>query len=137
MTIDWLSVDLQDCFASGQAYVAASRGRSLETMTLKSFSMQEVKTSEKVKKFYSCLKNNKIYTDSLWVHDLAKLEEIMKREVLQKQTLVEAYSNVKCTKCDAICLLKKVKRDNSDNKGRYYLTCPNNYRDGHLWRFIS
>lgn len=137
MTIDWLSVDLQDCFATGQAYVAASRGRSLETMTIKNFNMHEVKTSEKVKKFYSCVKNNKIYTESLWVHDLAKLEENMQRDVLTRQKLVEAYSDVKCTKCGAICIMNKVKTNKSGNKGKYYLTCPNHYRGGHLWRFIS
>ena len=38
MTIDLLRVNLDGCFAPGQAYVACSRGRSADTMCVEGFS---------------------------------------------------------------------------------------------------
>jgi len=50
-TIDLLVVDLNGCFAPGQAYVAISRGTSLETMRVLNFSRRAVISSKKVDKF--------------------------------------------------------------------------------------
>lgn len=73
MTIDWLKVDLQGCFDFGQAYVACSHGRSLKSMVVKNFSLQEIKVSEKVQKFYNSLKHGELYSgtwkDSIYTFD--------------------------------------------------------------------
>lgn len=51
-TIDLLDVDLSGCFAPGQAYVAISRGTSLDTLRVRNFSKRAVITSPKVVHFH-------------------------------------------------------------------------------------
>lgn len=54
-TIDLLDVDLAGCFAPGQAYVAISRGTSLDTLRVRNFSKRAVITSQKVVEFHEKL----------------------------------------------------------------------------------
>jgi len=56
-TIDLLDVDLAGCFAPGQAYVAISRGTSLDTLRVRNFSKRSVITSPKVVAFYEAIEN--------------------------------------------------------------------------------
>ena len=51
-TIDYLRVDLDGCFAEGQAYVAVSRACSIDGLEIQNFSSGCVKSSELVKAFY-------------------------------------------------------------------------------------
>jgi hypothetical protein len=64
--IEFLHVDLLNCFAVGQAYVACSRGKCIKSMTVKHFKPTEVKTSKKVTAFYEAAKNGKPYTGGMW-----------------------------------------------------------------------
>lgn len=51
MTISALHVDLRNCFADGQAYVALSRGTSLDTMVVEPFDRQVVHADADVLRF--------------------------------------------------------------------------------------
>ncbi len=51
--------NLRGCFENGQAYVACSRGRSLNSMEVENFNVQEIKTSENVKAFYKSLRETR------------------------------------------------------------------------------
>jgi ATP-dependent DNA helicase PIF1 len=48
MSIDFLEISLDDCFAEGQAYVAISRARSLEGLRVVSFNPKAFKTNPRV-----------------------------------------------------------------------------------------
>jgi len=48
-TIDYLSVDLHDCFAEGQAYVAISRACSVDGLEICNFSAGSVRSHPLVK----------------------------------------------------------------------------------------
>lgn len=52
LTLDYIDIDLQNCFAPGQAYVALSRARTLEGLRLRGWDPKSVKVDEKVKRFY-------------------------------------------------------------------------------------
>lgn len=51
-TIDWMQVDLAKTFEVGQAYVALSRGVSLENMRVLNFNSEVVKVHSGVAEFY-------------------------------------------------------------------------------------
>lgn len=59
LSIDYLEIDLNGCFTSGQAYVALSRATSFDTLRVKNFRKKCVIVSDAVKKFYKELDNNK------------------------------------------------------------------------------
>jgi ATP-dependent exoDNAse (exonuclease V) alpha subunit len=54
-TCDYLEMDLKDVFAEGQAYVALSRGVSLDNMIVRNMSKRCVKTNDNVLNFYNKL----------------------------------------------------------------------------------
>mmetsp|Transcript_38965 Transcript_38965/g.62447 ORF Transcript_38965/g.62447 Transcript_38965/m.62447 type:complete len:520 (-) Transcript_38965:118-1677(-) len=56
MTIDKATMSLADCFEFGQLYVAVSRIRSLDGLSLTSFDRSKVKAHPKVKEYYRTLK---------------------------------------------------------------------------------
>ena len=51
-SIDYLDVDLKDCFEHGQAYVALSRARSASGLRVRNFEQRWVKTHEGAKRFH-------------------------------------------------------------------------------------
>ena len=55
LTLDYVDLDLSNCFASGQAYVALSRVKDLSGLVLKGWNKKVIKTDEKVKKFYKII----------------------------------------------------------------------------------
>ncbi len=57
LTLDSLSVSPQDCFEMGQFYVAVSRVRSLEDLTLLNFNRLNIKTDQAAVKFESILES--------------------------------------------------------------------------------
>eukprot|EP00887_Chlorella_sp_A99_P007822 scaffold20.g7822.t1 len=66
MTLDLSQVSLRGCFAEGQAYVALSRARSLEGLQIVDWSVDCVKTSPVVLRFYQALKSGQEYADDAW-----------------------------------------------------------------------
>jgi ATP-dependent exoDNAse (exonuclease V) alpha subunit len=52
LTLDYVEADLSNCFSTGQAYVALSRVKTLNGLTLIGFNKNSIKTDSKVKKFY-------------------------------------------------------------------------------------
>jgi hypothetical protein len=51
-SLDYVSVDLEGCFESGQAYVALSRARNDNGLSVKNFRRQAVHTDEVAKRFH-------------------------------------------------------------------------------------
>lgn len=78
MTLDKAELSLADCFEAGQAYVALSRLRSLEGLTLLSFDPTKIKAHPAVVKYYEELSNrhhlsgqqHKLLQDDLLEKDL-------------------------------------------------------------------
>lgn len=52
-SLDLVDVNLDKVFAEGQVYVALSRARTVEGLTLSAFNPSSVKTNKRVKKFYA------------------------------------------------------------------------------------
>jgi ATP-dependent DNA helicase PIF1 len=52
LTLDYVEVDLSKCFVPGQAYVALSRCKTLEGLTLRSWDKKYIKADPKVRNFY-------------------------------------------------------------------------------------
>jgi len=118
MTIDLLRVNLDGCFASGQAYVACSRGRSAETMVLESFAEQRIITSDLVKQFYSSLKDGTAFDPPTWT----MLLEDAKKEGDVKERMEQQYGGKTCHKCQSVCTVYAVKKDGR-NKGKWVRQC--------------
>lgn len=135
MTIDWLHVDLKGCFENGQAYVACSRGRSLESIEVLNFDINEIRTSGKVKEFYQSLNNNfsKPYTNT-WADSIAAFDTMRK----QRNELTRRYKDKRCEWCGAICRVHQVKKRNH-NEGRFFVGCTNsnNGERNHHFEWIS
>jgi ATP-dependent DNA helicase PIF1 len=53
LTIDYVDIDLAKCFAPGQAYVALSRVKTLEGLTLRDWNKNSIKVDPRVLKFYN------------------------------------------------------------------------------------
>lgn len=58
MSLDRVIVSLSKAFAHGQAYVALSRARSLQGLSIQSFNISKVKANSKVIQFYQNMGNN-------------------------------------------------------------------------------
>lgn len=52
LTLDYVDIDLLNCFSSGQAYVALSRARTLEGLRLRGWNTKSVRADQRVKDFY-------------------------------------------------------------------------------------
>lgn len=52
LTLDYIDIDLSNCFAPGQAYVALSRAKTLEGLTLRGWNKSAIKTDKRVLEFY-------------------------------------------------------------------------------------
>jgi len=53
LTLDFVDIDLSNCFSAGQAYVALSRARTLEGLRLRGWNKTSVAADPKVLKFYN------------------------------------------------------------------------------------
>jgi hypothetical protein len=137
MTIDWLHVDLSNCFSQGQAYVACSRGTSLGSISVEKFSRQEIKTSDEVKKFYAALHNNNTsYSPPTWLDSLAHFRDSGEAEARLQNAMIRDYGDTKCASCDGPCLVWKVKSNGNGNGGKWCLKCKRVYKQGHTWKFV-
>jgi len=142
MTIDLLHVSLDGCFAPGQAYVACSRGRSVESMTVDKWEESRIITSDLVKEFYASLHDTtptfKPPTWSVMLEDAKKEEQI-------KEIMNQRFGNRVCNKCGSKCVVYKIKKKGV-NQGRWVVQCKANlelYREtntseyNHLWEYVA
>mmetsp|Transcript_16466 Transcript_16466/g.27080 ORF Transcript_16466/g.27080 Transcript_16466/m.27080 type:complete len:778 (+) Transcript_16466:77-2410(+) len=137
LTIERLLVNLVDCFAVGQAYVACSRGKDLKSMTLKNFKANEIKTSEKVKKFYQSLNGGGPYTLT-WRDTIAEFDRCAKEEIEKQKVMNTNHKNTPCEKCGRMCVVRQIQSNRNSNRGKWYIACPSgDKRDGHTWEFVN
>ena len=137
MTIDLLHVNLKNCFSVGQAYVACSRGRSLDSMEVENFSRHEVRASEKVKRFYSEVHENEGLTMPVWSETIDGFDRDVEKKHQVKLYFNRKYSDERCGKCGGICVVRQVKTTASGNKGKWFIKCEEVYRNGHRWSFLN
>lgn len=139
MTIEYLHVDLANCFAIGQAYVACSRGKCLESMNVKNFKLSEIKTSDTVKKFYQAVNSGKPYTGPTWHDTIAAFDEKAKIDFEKQKVMKASYSNTKrCDNCGTVCVVNQIRTDKNGNQGKYFLSCPNSQGErGHTWELVN
>ncbi|KAL7528919.1 hypothetical protein ACHAXR_003825 [Thalassiosira sp. AJA248-18] len=133
MTIELLHVNLADCFAIGQAYVACSRGKCLTSMTVKNFKPTEIKTSSKVKAFYRSVNiSGKPYTGGFWSDTITEFDENTKKDLQKKSEMKKHYDNsTQCKQCG-------LSDDKNNNQGKFYISCPKaNGEYGHTWEFCD
>lgn len=142
MTIDLLRVNLDGCFAPGQAYVACSRGKSTDTMVVESFSEERIITSELAKGFYNSLKDGMVYNPPTWSDVL----ENAKEESQIKDMMAERYRSERCRRCGSVCIIYNVKKA-GPNHGRWVVQCMASYdryrssngrqsENGHMYQFV-
>lgn len=134
LTIEYLHVNLLDCFATGQAYVACSRGKCLESMTVRNFKSSEVKTSKKVADFYQAVSTGKPYIGKTWMDTIAEFDKAYKLELQKKNVIKQHYNGTeKCSKCGTMCVV----RYNQATR-RPFLTCPAwNREPGHTYKPVN
>ena len=142
MTIEWLKVDLQDCFAIGQAYVACSRGKGVQSMSVVNYDPREIKVSDKVKRFATCVQQGKPYDGPLWHDTLAEFDRLVQLEIQQQKRMKSHYTRTErrqCDKCGAVCVLNQIKSNAKGNQGKYFVSCPNGGRgeQGHTWELVN
>lgn len=130
--------DLSDCFADGQAYVACSRGRSLDTMYVKNFKPTAVKTSKKVITFYKLLKRGEYYKQT-WADTIDEFDRGIREQLEKKREMQDAYSNISCDLCGEICVVKQIKSSRNNNQGKWFASCPlgNGFNSGHTWKLLG
>mmetsp|Transcript_4059 Transcript_4059/g.7849 ORF Transcript_4059/g.7849 Transcript_4059/m.7849 type:complete len:147 (+) Transcript_4059:634-1074(+) len=140
MTIDLLRVNLDGCFAPGQAYVACSRGRSAELMMVERFSEDKIITSDIVKQFYSSLKSKIEFRPPTW----AVILENAKKEPEIKERMVAKYGGEKCWKCQSVCTVYQVK-SRGKNHRKWVVQCKASHEKfmservsefGHAYRYV-
>ena len=135
MTIDWFQVNLENCFAIGQACVACSRGKSVNSMYVKSFNHREIKTSNLVKKFYAAL-HDEMYSPPIWAESVGNFDESTQAGEQLKETMRREYGSRRCRRCGEPCTISKVKTNTSGNVGRWYIRCSRVYCRGHTFEFV-
>ena len=118
MTIDYLKVNLEGCFARGQAYVACSRGRSAETMTVDGWREDRVMTSDIVKEFYSSIQNKTNFKPPTWA---IVLEDAKREDQIKELLKIRYCDNKTCQKCPSGLIVRKVK--SGPNKDKWLLQC--------------
>jgi hypothetical protein len=135
MSIDWLRVNLKGCFSPGQAYVAVSRGRSADTMTVENFSGREIKTSEVVKRFYESLECG-LFSPPTWAETLSNFDKMLEKEARVRENMNERYGARRCELCHAPCRVQQVKTANNGNAGKWFIRCEDGYSGGHTFGFV-
>jgi len=132
MTIEWLRVNLKGCFSPGQAYVAMSRGKNWNSMTVEGFNLNQIQTSKKVQDFYQVLENTQEggysnYHGACWSDSIAAFDEKFSNKKKLMRHFNEKYANEKCSVCGANCSVKIAKNNCNGNRGRFYLFCSSDY----------
>jgi len=136
MTIDWLQVNLANCFAKGQAYVACSRGKSVNSMYVKNFRRQEIKTCDLVRKFYASL-HNKMYSPPMWSESIGDFDDSARNMEQLKDTMNREYGSRMCKQCGGPCYVAKVKNSSAHgNLGKWFVRCERVYSNGHTFDFV-
>ncbi|KAL3791084.1 hypothetical protein HJC23_012069 [Cyclotella cryptica] len=137
MTIDLLYVDLSHCFAQGQAYVACSRGRSLDSMQVVKFKPTEVKTSKKVSEFYDLLGKGKPYTRT-WADTIEEFDRGIREQLHKKLDMESTYRNYSCDLCGRPCVVRQIQSNRNNNRGKWFLSCAggNGRSRGHTWKLL-
>jgi ATP-dependent DNA helicase PIF1 len=98
-SLDLVQVDLgSDVFEVGQAYVALSRARTLEGLSLTTFDVNSIKTNQKVKDFY--LKPFDLQKAEMFMPKLKKVkkekkEESEKQKILPKKEKSSGFMIIK------------------------------------------
>ena len=134
MTIEYLSVNLNDCFACGQAYVACSRGRSLKTMYVKNFDVSKVKVNKEVNKFYKSLEENVPYTTT-WRDTIEEFDQRVEHNRKVKGVMEKLYKEQRCL-CGEQCVVRKVISNEHGNRGKWYIRCLVGKGPEHLFEFV-
>lgn len=131
-------VDLSDCFADGQAYVACSRGRSLDTMHVAKFQPRAVKTSKKVITFYKLLKRGELYTQT-WADTIDEFDRDMREQLKKKREMQDAYRDITCDLCGETCVVRQIHSSRNNNQGKWFASCPisNGVGSGHTWKLLG
>lgn len=134
MTIEWLRVNLKGCFSPGQAYVAMSRGKNWNSMTVEGFNLNQIQTSKKVQDFYQVLENSQEggysnYHGACWSDSIAAFDEKFSNKKKLMRHFNEKYTNEKCRVCGANCSVKITKKNCNGNRGRFFIKCSNTYCD--------
>jgi len=139
MTIECLFVNLAHCFAIGQAYVACSRGKCLNSMTVKRFKSTEIKTSEKVRNFYCAVSKGKPYLGGTWSDTIAEFDKAAKKEMKKMKQMKKRYNSaVSCGVCGTMCAVRQIKTNRNNNQGKYFISCTAaNGEPGHTWELVN
>lgn len=114
MTIDCVSVHINNCFANGQAYVACSRASSIEGLYLDAFKANSVKTDNVVKEYYKQM--NQVEKQHLFEHRKKNYEE---RRRQQDKYYMGSEEIREIREGDDFDFIKDLK-DSSFNAGKYY-----------------
>mmetsp|Transcript_43557 Transcript_43557/g.85477 ORF Transcript_43557/g.85477 Transcript_43557/m.85477 type:complete len:456 (-) Transcript_43557:381-1748(-) len=136
MTIDWLRVNLGACFSPGQAYVACSRGRDVDSIVVEQFSEYQIKTSEVVKRFYAQMhERGADYHPPTWMESLANFEESAASEARLRESMMRCHGERTCQLCGSLCRVNIVRKKTA-NRGKWFVSCPRGYRNGHTWEWV-
>ena len=136
MTIDYLRVNLKGCFSDGQAYVACSRGRSLDSIHVINFHPSEVKASEKVHRFYKSYEEGGTPYTETWRDTIEDFDNRVYHNRKVKEALEKSYKDVRCRSCGQLCVVKQAQTNRNGNQGKWYVQCPDVYSSGHTFEFV-
>ena len=127
MSIDRLVVDVEDCFAEGQAYVALSRATKKSGLQVKNFKNRFVLTSElglQFEKEYvdnDCVVKTKIPS---WLEVANESWDEMKTKLLNRADAqaLRTYPKCYCKEENLFCRRVQVKKPGKTH-GRYFFSC--------------
>eukprot|EP00943_MAST-04B_sp_MAST-4B-sp1_P008733 g8733.t1 len=147
MSIDRLVINVGDCFAAGQAYVALSRATSKDGLQIQGFTNRCVLTSELALKFEelsqvappdtiipyadnSCNSDHIGGKDSVittWLTEARRKWGEIRDDVLNSYAAQELREYPKCS-CNVRSKRLQVRKAGR-NQGKYFFTCHKNYKD--------
>jgi hypothetical protein len=104
-------------------------------MTVENFRPEAVKTSSKVKRFYKSLSNGSSYNQT-WADTIKDFDNKLGEENKLKQIMEEEYKDEKCS-CGLPCVVRKTETSRNNNRGRWYIKCPDHYGSHHTFKFVK
>lgn len=115
---------------------AIIRGKSLGSMQVDHFNSFEVKTSDKVKKFYNSLNGGEPYTET-WSDTIEIFDNDVQNKIEEQREVAEHYKDTFCKLCKTQCTVRQTMTNKNGNKGRWFITCPaGNSSEGHTFSFV-